>query len=320
MIRYLKEKDVAQILAMPKAVELVEAALRERTAGRAIDIPRSRTRIPAGTLQMMQAASPALQRIGFKVYYTTPGKITSYYVNLFDSESGKLEAIIEANYLGMMRTGAASGVATRYMGREDATVLATIGAGKQAVGQLEAVCAVREISEVRVYSRNTDKARKFCATMSDKLGVTMRAVESIAETVRGAHVINVITKASTPALKGEWLEPGQHINAAGANSFVRRELDDAAVERCARVAVDSRATARIECGDLLPLIDRGLLDWDSLPELGEIIVGRVPGRQNREEITLFESQGMAIEDLYTAKYVVDTARAKNIGVDLPIGD
>ena len=320
MIRYIKEKEVAQILTMPKAVELVEAALRERTTGRAIDIPRSRTRIPAGTLQMMQAASPALQRIGFKVYYTGSSKITSYYVQLFDSESGKLEAIIEANYLGMMRTGAASGVATRYMAREDAAVLAMIGAGKQAVGQLEAVCAVRKINEVRVYSRDIEKARAFCTKMSGKLGVKMHAVASIAETVRGADVINVITKASAPALLGEWLAPGQHINAAGANSFVRRELDAAAVQRCARVAVDSRATARIECGDLLPLIDKGLLDWDALPELGEIIAGRVPGRENRDEITLFESQGMAIEDIYTAKYVVDTAREKNIGIDLPIGD
>jgi ornithine cyclodeaminase/alanine dehydrogenase-like protein (mu-crystallin family) len=320
VIRYINEAEVAKILTMPKAVELVEAALKARAEGRAVDVPRVRTRTPSGTLHVMQAAAPELKLIGYKAYYSQPGKGTRFHVHLHDIDGGKLIAMIEASHLGMVRTGAASGVATRYMARQDSSIVGMIGAGKQAVGQLEAVCEVRKIREVRVYSRNTERARGFCAALSGKLGVKMQVVETAAEAVRGADIVNVITKAATPVLEGRWLEPGQHVNAAGSNSLIRRELDEAAVRRCARVVVDSRATARNECGDLLPLAESGHIDWDSLPELGEVITGRVPGRRTPDEITLYESHGMAIQDIYTAKYVLDAARGKNIGVDLPIGE
>jgi ornithine cyclodeaminase len=320
VIRYIKEPDVEQILAMPKAVELVEQALRDRADGRAVDVPRVRTRTGAGTQHIMQAAAPALNLIGYKAYYSAAGKGTRYFVHLFDAAAGTPVAVIEASHLGMIRTGAASGVATRYMAREDAAIVATIGAGKQAIGQLEAVCAVREIREVRVYSRNAERARGFCAAMERKLGVATRAAGSVAEAVRGADIVNVITKAAAPVLTGAMLEPGQHINAAGANALTRRELDDTAVRRCARIVVDSRATARNECGDLLPLVESGFVDWDALAELGEVIVSRVPGRGARDEITLFESHGMAVEDIYTAHYVLERARAQNLGVELPIGN
>jgi ornithine cyclodeaminase len=320
MIRYLKEKDVEQLLPMADAVELVEQSLKARAEGRAVDVPRVRARIPAGTLHMMEAAAPELNVIGYKAYFSATGKGTRFYVHLFDTESGKPTAIIEASYLGMVRTGAASGVATRHMAREDAAVVATIGAGKQAIGQMEAVCAVRKVREVRVYSRNAERSRGFCAALEKKLGVEMKVITDPAAAVRGADVINVITKAAAPVLLGAWLEAGQHINAAGSNSLARRELDEAAVRRANRIAVDSRNTARNECGDLLPLTESGMLDWDSLTELGEIISGRVPGRKSKDDITLYESHGMAIQDLYTAKFVLDAAIKNNIGVDLPVGD
>ncbi len=319
MVRYINESEVEQILTMHKAVELVELALRERAEGRAVDVPRVRTRTPAGTLHIMQSAAPALELAGFKAYYSGPGRSARYFMHLLDAGSGKLLAMIEASHLGMVRTGAASGVATRYLARDRAAVVGMIGAGKQAVGQLEAVCAVRNIHEVRVYSRNPERAQKFCAELSDRLQVTMEPVASAADAVCGADVVNVITKSATPVLEGAWLEAGQHINAAGSNALMRRELDAAAVQRCSQIVVDSRAVARNESGDLLPLVESGVLDWDALPELGEVIVGRVPGRTAQDAITLYESHGMAIQDLYTANYVFETARQRNIGVDLPIG-
>jgi ornithine cyclodeaminase len=196
-----------------------------------------------------------------------------------------------------------------------------IGAGKQAVGQLEAVCAVRKITAVKVFSRKTEKAREFCAAMSGRLGIKMEAVTSAPEAVHGVDIINVITKASNPVLLGEWLEPGQHINAAGSNALTRRELDelDELAVRRSRVVVDSRGTARNECGDLLPLVETGKLDWDALPELGELITGRLAGRNSRDEISLYESHGMGIQDIYTGHYILGIARDKNIGIDLPIG-
>jgi ornithine cyclodeaminase/alanine dehydrogenase-like protein (mu-crystallin family) len=320
MIRYINEAEVASILTMPKTVELVEAALKARAEGRAIDVPRVRARSPAGTLHILEAAAPGLKLIGYKAYYSNPGKGARYHVHLFDTDSGKLVAMIEASHLGMVRTGAASGVATRYMAREDAATVGMLGAGKQAVGQLEAVCAVRKIKSVNVYSRDIGKARGFCATLNGRLGVKMAAVASAADAVRGADIVNVITKAAMPVLLGEWLEPGQHINAAGSNALTRRELDNAAIMRCARVVVDSRGTARNECGDLLPLVESGKLDWDALPELGEVIVGRIPGRKAHDEITLYESHGMGIQDIYTGHHVLAVAREQNIGIDLPVGD
>ncbi len=320
MLRYINEAEVAKILTMPKTVELVEAALKARAEGRALDVPRVRARAPAGTLHILQAVAPELKLIGYKAYYSNPGKGARYHVHLIDTDSGKLVAMIEASHLGMLRTGAASGVATRYMARENAATVGMIGAGKQAVGQLEAVCAVRKIRAVKVYSRDTERARVFCSELSGRLGVTMEAVASAADAVRGADIINVITKAASPVLLGEWLEPGQHINAAGSNALTRRELDAAAIMRCARVVVDSRGTARNESGDLLPLVENGRLDWDALPELGEVIVGRITGRKSRDEITLYESHGMGIQDIYTGNYVLEVARNAGVGIDLPIGD
>ena len=319
MVRYLKESDVERLLTMPLALEMVERALKDRASGRAVDVPRVRAHIPAGTLHMMEAAALELKLIGFKAYYAT-GKGTRYFVQMFGTESGKLEAIIEGSYIGLMRTGAASGVATRYLARKDATVVGMIGAGKQAHGQLEAVCKVRAIREARVYSRNPERAQHFCKTMSSRLGIAVKAVSSAEDAVRGVDIVNLVTKAATPVLLGEWLEPGQHINAAGSNSLIRRELDEAAVRRCAIVTVDARGTARSECGDLLPLVEKGFLDWNTLTELGEIIVGRVQARTTNEEITLFESQGMAVQDIYVGAALLTLARGQGLGVDLPIGD
>jgi len=317
VIRYLTENDVKQLLTMKDAVSLVEEALKARAEGRATDVPRVRTRTPQGTLHVLQAAARDLNRIGYKAYYSSPSG-TRYHVHLYDMAKGPLDAIVEASQLGMVRTGAASGVATRYLAREDASIVAMIGAGKQAVGQLEAVCEVRRIRAVRVWSRKVETSRRFCDALSQRLDVEMKVVESGAEAVKGAHVVNVITKAVQPVLLGEWLEPGQHINAAGSNSLIRRELDQAAVKRAGYVAVDSRYTARNESGDLLPLVETGLLDWDTLTEIGDVIVGRAPRRASVDQITLYESHGMGIQDLYVAHKLVELARAKGVGADLPI--
>jgi ornithine cyclodeaminase len=320
MIRYLSETDVRQLLTMSDALAAVERALKDRALGRAVDVPRVRTHVPAGTQHVMQAASHELRLIGYKAYYSCRGKGTRFFVHLFNMDSGALEAIMQASVLGMVRTGAASGVASRYLARKDAAVVAMIGAGKQAVGQLEAVCAVRNIREVRVYSRTEERARKFCEVMKDKIRAQLRVVPGAAEAVRGADIVNVITNAASPVLRGEWLEAGQHINAAGSNSLIRRELDEAAVERCNLIAVDSRNTAQNECGDLLPAVEKGLLQWEALPEIGEIMLERRPGRATDQQITLYESHGMAVQDLYVGARLLALARERGIGGDFPIGD
>jgi len=318
MIHYLKEDDVKQLLTMSGALEWTGRSLKDRALGRAVDVPRERIAMPAGIQHLLQAASFELGLNGFKYYYTRPAG-RSFYVHLIDTDSGKLAAIIEAKWLSMVRTGAASGVATQALALPDASVVGQIGAGLQAVGQLEAVCAVRKIRTARVYSRDAAKRAAFCEKMAQQLGIEVVPVASGAEAVKGAHIVNIITKSATPVLEGRWLEPGQHINAAGANALSRREIDLEAVQRCDLVTVDSRDTARKECGDLLPAVEGGFTRWESLTEIGDVLAGLRPGRTAAGQITLYESHGMGVQDLYVGKHVLDLARARNIGTELPIG-
>ncbi len=317
MARFLRESDVRAVLDMAVALERVEAALRDLALGAAADTPRVRTHAPAGTLHVLQASAPALGLIGFKYYFTGPGGKCSY-VHLVDVRSGKLAAIVESGWMGMMRTGAASGIAARHMAAPRASIVGQIGAGSQAAGQLEAVCAALPIRQARVHARDRARLEAFCAAMAERLGIEVVPAESGAAAVDGAHVVNVITNAASPVLQGAWLQDGQHVNAAGSNSLTRRELDLAAVERCRFVAVDSRGTARAECGDLLPAVERGLLQWDRLAELGEVIAGRLSPRAAAADITLYESHGMGIQDLYVAERVLALARERGLGIDLPI--
>jgi len=318
MIRYLSESDIQKLLTMPLALEAMEQAHQALAEQRAIDIPRARIHLPTGTQHVLQAAAPELGYIGFKYYYTRPtGK--SFYVHLMNTETAKLEAIIEAVWMSMVRTGAASGVATKHLANPDASVLGQIGAGYQGESQLEAVCQVRKIRKARVFARNRDKLVAFCDKLSRKTGVTVQPAESAEAAVRGAHVVNVITKSAEPVLKGEWLEPGQHINAAGSNALTRREIDDATVRKCDVITVDGRGTARNECGDLLSAIEKGWLRWDYLTEIGEVIAAKAPGRTSAKQITLYESHGMGLQDLWVGVKMLKLARERGVGTDLPVG-
>lgn len=316
-MRHLNEEDVRGLLDMDTAIERVHAALVARALGRAVDVPRERVRVPQGIQHLLQGGAPEIGVVGYKVYYARPGAVR-YHVHLFDVATGDYLAIVEASHLGMVRTGAASGVATRVLARADSRTVGQIGAGKQGVGQLEAVCAVRPIERACVYARTREPLVAWCEEMSARLGIPVEPADSAAAAVRGADVVNVITRSATPVLEGTWLEPGQHVNAAGANALSRRELDLAAAKRCDLLAVDARGTARKECGDLLPLVEAGLADWDTLPEIGEIAAGLRPGRTRDDQVTLFESHGMALQDLYVARAVLDRALAAGVGRDLPI--
>lgn len=284
----------------------------ERARGQAVDIPRQRTRIPQGTLNILQGAAPLAGVVGYKAYYATPHGSHSH-VYLYDAESGAPLAILEASHFNVVRTGAATGVATRHLARGNAAVVGQIGAGRIGAGQLEAVCSVRPVRGARIYARTRDKLEAFCQTMSEKLGIEVVPADSAEAAVRGADIVNVITQSATPVLLGACLGPGQHVNAAGSNQLTRRELDIAAVRCCEPIVVDSRETARKECGDLLPLVEAGFAYWDALPELGEIAAGLRPGRTSDEQVTLYESHGMAIQDLYVAAKVLELAHARGLG-------
>ena len=221
--------------------------------------------------------------------------------------------------MGMMRTGAASGVATRVLARPDAEVLGVFGAGWQAEGHIEAIAAVRKLRRVKVFARHADKLAAFCAKMSERLQLDVVAAASPEETVRESDIVSTITTASTPLFDAAWLSPGTHVNGAGSNSVIRREIGEDVLKVCKPIVVDSVDTALKEAGDLLPLLEKGRLSERQMVELGDILIGAQPGRTSPEQITVFESQGMAIQDIAVAVRLEALARERGLGVALPYG-
>jgi ornithine cyclodeaminase len=319
MTIYLSEDDIRQVLTMPIALEQVERAFADRTLGKALDVPRHRARQPGGHLHILQAAAPELNVIGYKAYYIKPGKSHSSHVHLLNHQQGTLDAILEADFMGRMRTGAATGVAAKYLARKNAKVLGLFGYGRHATTQLEAVSLVRQLSEVKVFGRNTERVQAFCDEMSAKLGIKIRPARSREETVRGSDMVVVMTKSAEPLFDGNWVEPGQFIAAAGVNALDKKEIDLATVKRADLVVVDSREVAQGESGDLLSATESGWLHWENVPDLGEVITGRRPGRTDDLQVTLYESHGMGLQDIYTGARVLELARAKGLGSEVKLG-
>lgn len=318
MVLYLTEADVRQLLTMDLTLEAVEAAHRAHGTGRAVDIPRQRTRVPTASLHILQGALLDEGVMGYKAY-TVSKEGARFLVHLFDSANGHLLAVIEADYLGMMRTGATGGLAAKLLAREDAATVGIFGSGWQAQSQIEALCKVRSIRTVKVYSRDPERRRVAAADFSRRFDIEAIAAESPEQTARDSDIVVTITTSATPVFEGIWLAEGCHVNAAGSNALIRREIDEKAIARAGLVCVDSRATALAECGDLLPALEKGRLHAGQLVELGEIVAGVRPGRQSVQQVTLFESQGMAIQDLAVAKRLLHLARERGLGQELPLG-
>lgn len=318
MSLFLKESDVRQLLTMPLAIEAVDEAHREHALGRAVDVPRQRTRLPQTALHILQGALPGRDAIGYKAYTSNRSGVR-FLVHVFSASTGALRVVLEADLLGMMRTGAASGVATGVLARPDAQVLGLFGSGWQAEGHLEAIAAVRPLRLVKVFARNEERRAAFCAKMAQRLNIAVVAAASPEETVRDSDIVSTVTTATTPLFDAKWLSPGTHINAAGSNSLIRREVGEDVLKASRTIVVDSRETALKEAGDLLPALEKGRLAERALVELGDVLIGRQPGRSTPDEITLFESQGMAIQDLSLAVRLEALARERGLGSELPYG-
>jgi alanine dehydrogenase len=317
MALFLREDEVKQLLTMDLALASGEEALRLLSGGQAIDIPRERTRLPKVAQHILQGALPTLNVIGYK-HYTSSRDGVRFLVYLYDAEDGHLDAVLEGNMLGMMRTGAASGIATKYLARPEACVLGLFGSGWQATGQLRAIAAVRKLTQVKVFGRDPDKLAGFCDRMSAEVGVPVEPSASAEDTVRASDIVTTVTTAASPLFNGDWLEAGTHINAAGSNSLARREIDENTLRRTRLVCVDALPTALREAGDLLPALEKGRLHARQLVELGDIVCGKTPGRTDPQQISLFESQGLAIQDLALGARLVALAREQGLGSKLPL--
>ncbi|MDR2186667.1 MAG: ornithine cyclodeaminase family protein [Azonexus sp.] len=314
---FFSENDVRQLLTVDMALAGVESAHRDLALGQALDTPRQRSRLPQTTLHILQGALPAQGVLGYKAY-TSNRSGNRFHVHLFDAASGQLRAVLEADTLGMMRTAAASGIAARWLARPESRIAGVFGAGWQAEGHIRALCAVLPLARVKVFSRHADALRAFCARLSAATGVDVTPAASAEDAVRGSDIIGTVTTAAEPLFDAAWLEDGVHINAAGSNSLIRQELSEATIRRCRLIAVDAVPTALAEAGDLLPLLEKGRLQPRQLVELGDIIIGRRNGREQASDITLFESQGMAIQDLAVAARLVAAAETAGCGRQWPL--
>jgi ornithine cyclodeaminase/alanine dehydrogenase-like protein (mu-crystallin family) len=317
MALLLREEHVTELLDMKMAIAAVEEVLRDQAEGQATNRPRYRVAMPASQLHVMAAGDKRLGVTGLKAY-TASRKGARFLVLLYDAESGDMLAMIEADRLGQMRTGAASGVATKYMARANADTVGIYGTGWQAETQLVAVCTVRQIKSIAAYGRNAERRGAFAHKMKSLLGVEVKPVESPEEAARGRSIVITATSARESVLKGEWIEPGTHLNVVGSNFLSKTEVDVETIKRASIIAVDSIEQSRVEAGDLMPAIERGVISWESVTELGRIVAARDLGRSSDNDITLFKSNGVALEDIATALRVYRLARERGVGEEIDL--
>src|SRR5580704_9358779 len=318
MTLHISEAEVRSLLTMPMAIDAVEDISRKQANGEVVVHPRRRFEFNKGNFfHYMAAADYTDGYIAMKQYTYVRGKL-QFLVPLYEMATGHLLALIEDDYMGQLRTGAASGVATKYMAARDAKAAAIIGTGGQARTQLEAIAAVKPLEIVHAYGRDPKRREAFCEEMSKRIGVPVRAASSVGEAVRAAHIVCTATTASHPVVKGADLETGVHINAIGANHAHKRELDDEAVASADVIVVDSIEQSRQEAGDLILAFRGDEVCWTGVKKLSDVVAKKSPGRTSDTEVTLFKSNGIASWDLAGGMKVYALAKEKGLGREWPL--
>jgi ornithine cyclodeaminase/alanine dehydrogenase-like protein (mu-crystallin family) len=325
-VRIINQAEVTRLLPMNECIEVMEQVLKAQANGDAILPLRTSLRTPEqNSLTLMPSYLRNIQSVGVKVISVFPGNHGTQYdahqgvVLVFETDHGILQAIVDATSVTAIRTPAVSGVATKLLARQDAGDLAILGAGTQAQGHLEAMLEVRKIRRVRVWSLPMEQAQEFARRESNRLKIKVEVMESAQQAVEGADLICTTTSAREPILKGEWIRPGAHINAVGSSIPAAREVDTPAVAK-SQLFVDRRESTLNEAGDFLFPKKEGVIGDDHIrAELGEILTGRAQGRKTEEEITLFKSLGLAIEDLASAHYIHAKAVKMNVGIEVELG-
>lgn len=314
----IDEQCIRSLVTMDDALAVVEEVFRAQGEGQVTNVPRVRMPVKGGVVRITAASLSYRGYYGVKISSTAVfGRDAGRLFCLYREDSGALVAIVQVFAMGALRTGAASGVATKYLANENAAVLGVLGSGRQARTQVEAVCKVRPIREVRVYSPNSAHREAFCAELKKFNKIKYLASDTAERAVRDADVIISATTAEQPVVMGQWLKPGAHINAIGANYEHRRELDQDAVCAAKFICADDVEQVRYESSDLAGPVKAGLLKWDDVHPLAQVVAGRVKGRTARGDITIFKSLGVAMEDVALAARVYEKAVEQKVGVPLP---
>lgn len=320
MILYLTEEEIKKILNMKDALQSVEMLFSEQ--GKSSDIinhPRNRLKTGSSMLHYMAAALPYLGYMGYKAYSSTKDGF-SFKVFLYDIETGRLLSIMEADRMGMIRTGAVTGVATKYMSHKSSGSVGIIGAGFQAEGQILAICEVRDIKKIKVFCRDEERRRKFAKKMEKLIDAEVIAVNSAGDAVRDVDILVTCTTSRNPVFDFKDLTAGVHINAIGGNFLFKSEIDEKTVVKSSVVVVEDIDQARLEAGELLSAIDKGKLYWNQLTELKNVVSGNINILNNGKEITLFKSLGVAMEDIAVAADIYKMAKKKNLGKYIDSGN
>jgi ornithine cyclodeaminase/alanine dehydrogenase-like protein (mu-crystallin family) len=314
-ILYLTEAEVSQVLTMELALDAVASAFRKLALEEAVNNPRQRCQTDQVMLHVLPAAAKTLGALGFKAYTTTKAG-AQFQVTLFDPKQGGITAILEADALGQYRTGAASGVATKKLARADASTVGMFGTGKQARTQLLAMCKVRPIQKAFVYGRDAERRVAFTKQLSQETGVEVVPVDTPEQAAKGHDIVITATTAREPVLLGEWVSEGQHLNIIGSNFLGKSETDVEVFRRTQVVSVDSKEQAKLEAGDFVEPIKAGVLQWVDVHEFAPLLVGRYPGRESPQDVTLFKSLGLGIQDVALAVKVVELAKQRGLGREL----
>jgi ornithine cyclodeaminase/alanine dehydrogenase-like protein (mu-crystallin family) len=316
-VLYLTEAEVKQVLSMELAIEGVEAGLRKMALEEAFNNPRTRCQTDHTMLHVLPAAAKTLGVLGFKAYTTTRTG-PRFHLTLYDGKTGEMIALMQADILGQMRTGAASAIATKYLATPDAATVGIFGTGRQARTQLLGITKVRRISKACVWSPNAGHRQSFAAELSASCGIEVVPVSTPEEAARNQDIICTATAAREPFLKGEWLSPGQHLNIIGSNFLAKSEIDVEVVRRANFICIDSKDQGKLEAGDFVAALDQRIFEWYDVQELCRIVAGRVPGRQSPGDITLFKSLGIGLEDIAVGVKVLAKAKEAGLGTWLEL--
>lgn len=318
MTLLITEEDVKKLpLGIGPAIPLIEGVFRQSGEGSAENPPRFRMPFRKGFMQFGPAALHKERRAGFKLWANFGAARAGHgYDFLFDMDSGDLLAIIHSYWISKYRTSAASAVAIKYLSPESASTVGMYSSGRQAEGQLEAACAVRPIRRAQVYSRNAEKRADFCRRMSERLKIEVVPVETPGAAARDVDIVITVTNAVEPVLFGDWLARPGLVVAAGANHWYKRELDSEVLARAHLIVVDEKEQARVEGGNLLRAIAEGRMTWDGVEELGDIVTGRIKPPAFATSNIVFESHGLAINDIAMAAKTYELARAAGVGREI----
>lgn len=316
-VLHLTEQDVEQLVDMRTALDALAEAFQRLASGEAMNVPRVRATGSGIVLHTMSAAADYLGLVGYKAY-TTTRRQAHFHLALFDQASGAQVAWIEANRLGQLRTGAASGLAAGSMARPGVAEMGLFGSGFQAETQLEALAAVRPLKRVFVYSRHEERRIDFAERMAQRLRIDVTPVDRPQEAAEELPIVVAATTSREPVFDGHGLAEGAFVCAVGSNSWKRAEIDSTVVRVADNIVCDSVAACQSEAGDFADALEKGIFDWRRAVDLADVLTGHAVGRNSPDSITLFKSVGLAIEDVALGAVLVERARAQGVGREIEL--